>query len=58
MVRWKFRGCPRCGGSTYVDKDDDGWYEYCMMCSNRTELKNATNSPKNIEEKETRTPKT
>ena len=58
MVRWKVRGCPRCGGTTFIDKDDDGWYEYCMMCSNRIDLNKATNSTQNSEERKPKTPRT
>ena len=58
MVRWKTKGCPRCGGATYIDHDIDGWHEKCMMCSLRIELKNTTNSSQNREEEETSTPQT
>ncbi len=37
MVRWKSKGCPKCGGTTFFDKDEDGWYEQCMMCSHRVD---------------------
>ena len=56
MVKWKIRGCPKCGGNTFIDKDEDGWYEHCMMCSNRIELKKATYSTHNGEEKKSKTP--
>ena len=39
MGRWKVKGCPRCGGDMFVDSDEDGWYEKCMLCSHRAELK-------------------
>ena len=39
MLRWRLKACPRCGGDTYIDKDSDGWYEQCLMCANRRELK-------------------
>ena len=38
MGKWKIRGCPRCGGSLFVDNDMDGWYEQCINCSYRNEL--------------------
>ena len=44
MVRWKSKGCPRCGGATFIEKDGDGWFEQCLMCSNRTELKKTADS--------------
>ena len=39
MVRWKSKSCPRCGGDIFVDRDLDNWYEQCLQCSYRTELK-------------------
>jgi len=39
MGKWKIRGCPRCGGSFFVDRDIDGWYKQCINCSYRNELK-------------------
>jgi len=32
VTHWNLKGCPRCGGDTYIDKDTDGWYESCLMC--------------------------
>jgi ribosomal protein S27AE len=31
--------CPRCGGAMFIDDDVDGWYEQCINCSYRHELK-------------------
>jgi len=39
MPRWRLKACPRCGGDTYIDSDIDGWYEQCLMCAYRRELK-------------------
>jgi ribosomal protein S27AE len=39
MGKWKISSCPRCGGSLFVDRDMDGWYEQCINCSYRNELK-------------------
>ncbi len=33
MAKWQLKGCPRCGGDMYVDKDIDGWYTKCLQCS-------------------------
>ncbi len=40
MAMWKFKGCPRCAGDVFIEKDLDGWYEQCLQCSYRSELKN------------------
>ncbi len=39
MVMWKFKNCPRCGGDIFIDKDMYGWYEQCLQCSHRCDLK-------------------
>ncbi|MFC1592640.1 hypothetical protein ACFL4C_01345 [Candidatus Omnitrophota bacterium] len=39
MTTWKVKGCPRCRGDVFIDKDMDGWYEQCLQCSYRHELK-------------------
>jgi len=39
MVTWKLKGCPRCMGDLFVSQDMDGWYEQCLQCSFRRELK-------------------
>ncbi|MDP2730918.1 MAG: hypothetical protein Q8O55_10620 [Dehalococcoidales bacterium] len=39
MVMWRLKGCPRCGGDFYVSCDMDGWFEQCLQCSYRIELK-------------------
>ncbi len=39
MVMWKFKGCPRCGGDVFIDRDLDNWYEQCLQCSYRCDLK-------------------
>jgi len=39
MVTWRLKDCPRCGGDTYIDRDIDGWYQQCLMCAYRLELK-------------------
>jgi len=39
MVNWRFKACPRCHGDLFIDSDIDGWYEQCLMCSFRKDLK-------------------
>jgi ribosomal protein S27AE len=39
MVTWKSKSCPRCGGDMFIENDMDGWYEQCLQCSHRVELK-------------------
>ena len=39
MAMWKSKSCPRCGGDIFVDRDLEGWYEQCLQCGYRCELK-------------------
>ncbi len=39
MVRWRLKSCPRCGGDLFIDRDMDFWYELCLQCSYRVELR-------------------
>jgi hypothetical protein len=38
MSNWKIKGCPRCGGDTYADRDIDGWHESCILCGYSRDL--------------------
>jgi ribosomal protein L37AE/L43A len=29
---WRFKGCPKCRGDVYLDKDSNGWFEECLQC--------------------------
>jgi len=35
---WKLKGCNRCGGDVFMDKDEYGWYQECLQCGHRAEL--------------------
>ncbi len=39
MVMWRLKSCPRCGGDVFIDRDLGGWYEQCLQCSYRRDLK-------------------
>ena len=38
MVTWKLKSCPRCTGDMFVDRDENGWYEQCLLCCYRRSL--------------------
>ena len=38
MAMWKLKGCIRCGGDVFIDRDEYGWYEGCLGCGYRSEL--------------------
>jgi len=29
----KFKGCKRCGGDLFLERDSDGAYVFCLQCS-------------------------
>ncbi|MEE8419983.1 MAG: hypothetical protein V3R92_00835 [Dehalococcoidales bacterium] len=35
----KLSGCPRCGGTVLVDRDQYGWYEQCLNCGYEHDLR-------------------
>ena len=40
MVMWKLKTCPRCHGDLFIDKDyTGGWFEQCLQCGFRREMK-------------------
>ncbi len=40
MGVWKLKGCPRCGGDVFLDRDEENrWYEQCLQCGYFNELK-------------------
>ena len=49
MVKWKNRGCTRCGGTTYVEKEENILYEKCLMCSQKIEIRNKVNTTSHLE---------
>ena len=52
MGKWKIHGCPKCGGSLLVDKDENGWYEQCINCSYLNDLEvfvDATRKPASVD---------
>lgn len=38
-MRWKLKNCPRCGGDIFVDSDNNIWYEQCLQCSYRRDMR-------------------
>jgi hypothetical protein len=39
MTMWKLKTCPRCQGDLFVDKSLDGWYQQCLQCGYRREMR-------------------
>lgn len=35
---WRLKGCNRCSGDVFIEKDEYGWYEQCLQCGHRAEL--------------------
>ena len=38
MVMWRLKSCPRCGGDMFIGRDDF-WFQQCIQCSYKLELK-------------------
>jgi hypothetical protein len=45
MLHWKLKNCSRCGGDLFIDRDADGWFEQCLQCSYRKELRELKPQP-------------
>ena len=35
---WRLKGCPKCNGDIFLDRDIDGWYERCLQCGYNRDL--------------------
>ncbi len=35
---WRLKGCPKCKGDIFLDRDIDGWYERCLQCGYNRDL--------------------
>ena len=49
MVKWRNRGCSRCGGTTYLEREENILYEKCLMCSQKIEIRNKVTATSNRE---------
>ncbi len=38
---WRLKSCIRCNGDSFLEKDYYGWYEVCLQCGYRYDLKTA-----------------
>ncbi len=36
---WRLKGCPRCKGDMLIDREYCTWYEWCLQCGHRRDLK-------------------
>lgn len=32
------KGCPKCNGNLFLDRDYNGWYEWCLQCGYQHDL--------------------
>jgi len=53
MARWRLKSCPRCGGDIFIDRDLDNWYEQCLQCSYRVDLKTLAEFKESVPVRET-----
>jgi len=40
VTMWRLKACPRCSGDVYIAEDMYGWFEQCLQCAYKRELKN------------------
>ncbi|MFC1871338.1 hypothetical protein ACFLYF_02935 [Chloroflexota bacterium] len=38
MVKWRVKGCPRCGGDMFLETGMEGWFWDCLLCGFRDEV--------------------
>lgn len=36
---WKLKGCPKCKGDLFFDRDMDGRYGQCLQCGYRCDIR-------------------
>ncbi len=47
---WKIKGCTRCGGDLFLDRDQYGWQEHCLQCGYRGDLESIAEAKKQMAE--------
>jgi hypothetical protein len=40
MAVWKLESCPRCSGDLFIQREEDGWYEECLLCGYQRDVSN------------------
>lgn len=45
---WQLKGCARCGGDVYINRDEYGWYVQCLQCGYHSELVNIEEARKQM----------
>ena len=40
MAVWKLKSCPRCNGDLFIQREQDGWYEECLLCGYQRDVSN------------------
>lgn len=46
---WKLKGCARCGGDVYINRDEYGWFVQCLQCGYHNELVNIDEARKQMQ---------
>ena len=47
-MMWRLKSCPRCGGDLYLDSDQYGWYEHCLLCGYMGKLRSMVEVKKQL----------
>ena len=48
----KLKGCPRCNGDIFIDRDIYGWYEQCLQCGYMSDLVSLVDMKEQLAEEE------
>ena len=40
MAVWKLKSCPRCNGDLFIQREQDGGYEECLLCGYQRDVSN------------------
>jgi len=35
---WRLKGCPRCGGDVFLEKNEGWWFKHCLQCGYQRQL--------------------
>jgi len=51
-VRLRLKSCPKCKGDVMVDRDEHGWYDYCLQCGHRRDMESLAEAHEQHRERE------
>lgn len=53
MGVWRLKGCPRCRGDVFLDRDEEHrWYQQCLQCGYFNEMQDLAGFHEQPQERE------